>query len=175
MITQKRKELLAKNSSSGKIQALYLSKLSEIERYEIYEEYNGGCMYSYPNGNHCAVGACLTQDELDKINSNHANVSSVRDILSFLESKLPEYEYYTLVELQKQHDVCCAKYASDRQFWNFNKALNQVLTIGKIVKNESMEYIYVQYNDFFLFVDNKWVVNESLRDEFKLALKTGNK
>ncbi len=157
MISAKRRERLKKNR--GNILACQLKDMPENKRQDIiltmYEE----CQYEFDDGVNCAVGACMTKQELKQTISEGHNNDSVVTIAGIMH--LIESEQDTLLTLQKLHDACIISRADDRQFWNFENALNQVIETGEIVNCDSLENPFSFSNQYFELVNDSWVSKAS--------------
>lgn len=158
MISEKRLEILKKNLHT--IRALKLKNLTDSYRQEYFYKSKADfeCMYTYENNDHCAVGACLTEEEQNLLLNSPANAGTIDEIIK-RGINIEKYEMDTLNIFQNIHDSCCRKSASERQFWNFEKALNQLLNCRRLECCESMLNPYATSNFQFKNLNGEWINN----------------
>lgn len=155
MINEQRRATLEKNQDN--IHAIILSTKNATEREHIWQSSIDSCMYTYTDGSHCAVGACLSDKELLEIEKRGVNDAATDEIADIVENPFSVEEFEMLTKFQDLHDMCCCHSSDDRQFWNFKKALNQILETGKLDVCISMENSRTSDNQYFELVDNEWV------------------
>lgn len=128
MLSEKRREILKKNRNT--IKALHLRTLSEKDKADWFN-FNTTCEYTYPDGRHCAVGACLTEEELEKVKKEGLNNAGVRGLLRVV--YFSDEEVDTLISLQNCHDGCCGQMQMEPLYNRFEAMLNKVIETGETV------------------------------------------
>ena len=80
-------------------------------------------MYLYDDGCMCGVGACLSKNEMNKVQRgyNESTVDELEDLM-----KISQQELETLAELQRLHDECSFK-RNRKKYNKFKKFLDKCL------------------------------------------------
>lgn len=154
MSSEQIRETLKKNVDS--IFAVKLQALEEVDRHRMIREIGQFCVYTYADGSHCAVGACLNDEQLKAVSDYCLNEEGVDSIIAENILSVDDATQKALYNLQVLHDAACQFNSKQRQFDNFNKALAEFIEHGTVTVDKSQELWHSGSNSRFIKSDDGW-------------------